>query len=75
MESEALRWASVALTGIFGEPPPPFTAGFDLDFACQRYSCGGISKGGYHDPTLGNPISHIQIFEINPQIRSPKNRP
>lgn len=72
MESGALRWAPVALTGIFGEPSPPFTAGFDLEFAAKGV-LAGISKGGYHDPTLGNPISHIQIFFMKPQVRRLKN--
>ena len=47
-ESEALRWASVALTVIPGEPLRPSLRGFDLGFS------GGFGVGLSATPTPGD---------------------
>ena len=48
MESEALRWASVALMVIPGEPSRPSLRGFDLVFS------GGSGVGLSATPTPGD---------------------
>lgn len=57
MESEALRWASVALTGIFGELPLPFTAGFlGLTFQVGGVGLSATPTPGDADCRTLNPV-------------------
>lgn len=68
MESEALRWASVALTVISGEPFPLFTAGFEgLTFQVGGVGLSATPTPGDAEPRTLNPVNWG--FKMFPQVR------